>query len=173
LRFEERRAPRFGKIARIVGQNAGRRPRRAAATEPCGLASGLLGSGIMTAPRILVVDDHLEMATMLADGLSDSGFVALAVGSGMQAIDALGREHFDAVVTDLRMADADGLEVLAASKRLDELRPVIVMTAYSAIDGAIESMRRGACHYLIKPFKTEALVSFLRNALAGELHEGE
>ena len=74
-------------------------------------------------------------------------------------------EHFDAVVTDLRMPDADGLEVLAAARKLTPECPVIVMTAYSAVDTAIESIRRGAYHYLTKPFKTEELVVFLGRAL--------
>jgi DNA-binding NtrC family response regulator len=116
-------------------------------------------------PSVLVVDDHLEMAQMLADGLVDAGFSATAVASGKKAIEMFDHEYFDAVVTDLRMADADGLEVLATSKRLEPERPVIVMTAYSAIDTAVESIRRGAYHYLTKPFKTEELVLFLERAL--------
>jgi two-component system response regulator HydG len=114
---------------------------------------------------VLVVDDHLEMAKTLADALADHGYVALAAGSGTQAIEMLEAEYYDAVVTDLRMSDADGLEVLAASKRFQPDRPVIIMTAYSAIDTAVESIRQGAYHYLTKPFKTQELVLFLGRAL--------
>jgi two-component system response regulator HydG len=115
--------------------------------------------------RVLVVDDNMEMARTLADGLSDHGYRAEPSGSGRAAIDLLEREPYGAVLTDLRMSDADGLEVLAASKRLSPERPVIVMTAYSAVDTAVESIRRGAYHYLTKPFKTEELVLFLGRAL--------
>ncbi|MFO0726063.1 MAG: sigma-54 dependent transcriptional regulator [Myxococcota bacterium] len=116
-------------------------------------------------PRILVVDDQLEMARMLADGLGDHGYDAVPVGSGRLALERLEAENFDAVITDLRMAETDGLEVLAASRRLAPERPVIVMTAYSAVDTAVESIRRGAYHYLTKPFKTDELVIFLDRAL--------
>ena len=63
------------------------------------------------------------------------------------------------------MADVDGLALLAASRRQAPQRPVIVMTAYGAIDTAVESIRHGAYHYLTKPFKLDELVIFLRRAL--------
>jgi two-component system, NtrC family, response regulator HydG len=116
-------------------------------------------------PRVLVVDDNLEMAQTLADGLGDHNYDAVPVASGIAAIGLLGREDFDAVVTDLRMPDADGLQVLAASRQHLADRPVIVMTAYSAVDTAVESIRRGAYHYLTKPFKIDELVIFLGRAL--------
>jgi two-component system response regulator HydG len=114
--------------------------------------------------RVLVVDDQIEMARMLSDALVDHGYDALALASGKQAIARLEGQEFDAVVTDLRMPDADGLEVLAAARKDGSDRPVIVMTAFSAVDTAIESIRRGAYHYLTKPFKTEELVLFLQRA---------
>jgi two-component system response regulator HydG len=115
--------------------------------------------------RILVVDDNLEMARTIADGLVDRDYQAVAVGGGQKAVELLAAEPFDAVVTDLRMPGIDGLELLAASRRLDPERPVIVMTAYSAIDTAVESIRQGAYHYLTKPFKQEELAIFLGRAL--------
>src|SRR5262249_2860251 len=71
---------------------------------------------------------------------------------------------FDALVTDLRMPDVDGLELLAEAKKAAPERPVIVMTAHGAVDTAIESIRRGAYHYLTKPFKAEELALFLGRA---------
>ncbi|HVI75972.1 MAG TPA: sigma-54 dependent transcriptional regulator [Anaeromyxobacteraceae bacterium] len=118
-----------------------------------------------TAPRVLVVDDRLEMAETLADGLAERGFDPVALALAHEAVARLESERVDAVVTDLRMPDMDGLELLAVSRRLDPARPVIVMTAYGAIDTAIESIRRGAYHYLTKPFRQEELVIFLGRAL--------
>ena len=115
-------------------------------------------------PRILVVDDKLDMAETIADGLVDYGFEAVPVGGGRAAVARLKDERFDALVTDLRMPELDGLELLARSLELAPERPVIVMTAYGAIDTAIESIRRGAAHYLTKPFKLEELAIFLRRA---------
>ncbi len=124
-------------------------------------------------PHVLVVDDHAQMAEMIAEGLADEGFSAVAVSSGREALERLRTEPFDALVTDLRMQSVDGLELLSESRRLDPARPVIVMTAYGAVDSAVESIRRGAYHYLTKPFKHEELVIFLRRALEEQRVRGE
>jgi two-component system response regulator HydG len=115
--------------------------------------------------RVLVVDDNLEMARTLSDGLGDHGYQAIAVSSGTEAIARLEAGGVDAVVTDLRMPNVDGLAVLESSRRLEPGRPVIIMTAFSAIDSAVESIRRGANHYLTKPFKQDELLIFLERAL--------
>ncbi len=116
--------------------------------------------------RILIVDDHLEMAEMLADGLSDLGFETRAVASGRAALELLEEGWPEAVVTDLRMHEVGGLDLLARSRSLDPERPVIVMTAYGAVDSAVASIRQGAYHYLTKPFKLDELEIYLRRALA-------
>ena len=115
--------------------------------------------------RVLVVDDHIEMAEMLVETLADAGFEAEALASGSAALERLEAGGIDALVTDLRMNLVSGLDLLAASKRASPQRPVIVMTAYGAIDTAVESIRQGAYHYLTKPFQPEELVIFLRRAL--------
>jgi two-component system response regulator HydG len=116
--------------------------------------------------RVLVVDDELSMAETLADGLSDRGYSASAIAASRLAANVLEREPIDVLVTDLRMPHIDGLGLLAISRRLDVTRPVIVMTAYSAVDTAIESIRQGAYHYMTKPFKVDELVLFVEKALA-------
>ena len=116
-------------------------------------------------PRVLIVDDHPEMARTTADGLAEHGYDTVVAVGGQEAIDRLSSESIDAVITDLRMPGIDGLAVLAASRRVDPQRPVIVMTAYSAIDSAMESIRQGAYHYLTKPFKLDELRIFLGRAL--------
>jgi two-component system response regulator HydG len=117
------------------------------------------------APRVLVVDDQLAMAEMVADGLAEHGIAADALSSGKEAVARLEAADVALIVTDLRMPDLDGLALLEASRRQDPERPVIVMTAYGAIDSAIEAMRRGAFHYLTKPFKLEELAIVVRRAL--------
>jgi two-component system response regulator HydG len=114
--------------------------------------------------RILVVDDKLPMAETLADGLVDRGFAARAVGSGREALAALG--EIDVLVTDLRMPEIDGLSLLERARAQAPDVPVIVMTAYGAIDSAVESIRKGAFHYLTKPFKLDELIVFVERALA-------
>ena len=117
-------------------------------------------------PRVLVVDDDLALAETLADGLSERGYRAIPEGSSTAAARRLEQDgDVDALVTDLRMPGLDGLGLLTLSRRLDPTRPVIVTTAYSAVDSAIESIRQGAYHYLTKPFKVDELELFLRRAL--------
>jgi len=121
---------------------------------------------VTAARRVMVIDDNLEMARTIADGLGERGYDAVAVETGREAQRRLANERFDAVVTDLRMPDVDGLQVLATSRALDPDRPVIVMTAYSAVDSAVQSIRQGAYHYLTKPFKQDELALFLDRAFA-------
>jgi two-component system response regulator HydG len=115
---------------------------------------------------VLVIDDEPSMGEMVVDGLAERGYEATSVSSSKEAARLLeSATDFDAVVTDLRMPGIDGLEILSIAKRAAPSRPVIVMTAYSAVDSAIESIRRGAYHYLTKPFKADELALFLERAL--------
>lgn len=117
------------------------------------------------AVRVLVVDDELEMAAVIADELGDRGYNAVALRSGREALDRLQHEHFDALVTDLRMPGVDGMVLLRASRALDPSRPVIVMTGHGAIDTALEAANQGAFHYITKPFSLVHLVELIERAL--------
>jgi two-component system response regulator HydG len=116
-------------------------------------------------PRVLVVDDQLAMAETLAEGLSERGYDATPLASSREAAKVLFEDRFDALVTDLRMPEVDGLALLAISRKAAPHRPVIIMTAYGAVETAIESIRQGASHYLTKPFRVDELALFLRRAL--------
>jgi two-component system, NtrC family, response regulator HydG len=116
--------------------------------------------------KILVVDDHVEMARLVADHFADSGWECQVVVGGAQAIAALAVVVPDLVITDLRMADVDGLDVLDAARRTDPEVPVILMTAFGGIDSAIEAMRRGAWHYVTKPVRLDELRLHAERALA-------
>jgi two-component system response regulator HydG len=114
--------------------------------------------------RILVVDDHLEMAKTIADYLGQHNMEAGAVASAQEALALLGQESFDALLTDLRMKGMDGLDLIDAAHRIDEDLPVVVMTAFGGIDSAIESIQRGAYHYVTKPFKLDVVRVLLDRA---------
>jgi two-component system response regulator HydG len=116
-------------------------------------------------PRVLVVDDKVALAETLADGLGDRGYQASALPSGREAATVLETGGTDLLVTDLRMPDLDGLALLELARVHGDV-PVIVMTAYGAIDSAVEAIRKGAFHYLTKPFKLEELLVFVERALA-------
>jgi two-component system, NtrC family, response regulator HydG len=115
--------------------------------------------------RVLVVDDQVDMAEMLAEGLTDQGYEASPCASSTDAARWLETEPFDALLTDLRMPKVDGLGLLAISRKLAPERPVIVMTAYGAIETAVDAIRQGAYHYLTKPFAVNELALFVGRAL--------
>jgi DNA-binding NtrC family response regulator len=123
--------------------------------------------------RVLVVDDELEMAAVIADELDERGYSAVALRSGREALERLKHEHFDALVTDLRMPGVDGIGLLRASRALDPTRPVIVMTGHGAIDTALEAATQGAFHYLTKPFSPSHLVDLLETALREQDKAGQ
>jgi two-component system response regulator HydG len=116
--------------------------------------------------RVLIVDDKVALAETLADGLVDRGYDARATGSGRDALADVQAGRVDLIVTDLRMPDLDGLALLDAARTAGTDLPVIVMTAYGAIDSAVEAIRKGAYHYLTKPFKLDELLVFVERALA-------
>ena len=115
--------------------------------------------------RILVVDDKPEMASAIADGLADAGYEAVALSDPNEALAVVARGDHDALVTDLRMPVHDGFELLATSRNAAPESPVIIMTAFSAIDSAVDAIRKGAYHYLTKPFSVNELAIFIGRAL--------
>jgi DNA-binding NtrC family response regulator len=117
------------------------------------------------APKVLVVDDRAEMAQVIAEELLERGYEAFAMSSGRDALERLRSARVDALVTDVDMPDVSGLDLLRESIRLDPSRPVIVITAYSTLETAIQATGDGAYHYLPKPFRLEVLYRLLRQAL--------
>jgi two-component system response regulator PilR (NtrC family) len=115
--------------------------------------------------RVLVVDDERSMRDLLAIMLKQAGHdVALAEG-GAEAIEALKREPFDLIVTDLRMREVDGLAVLRAAKEHSPQTVVLVITAFASTETAVEAMKLGAYDYITKPFKMDEIKLTIANAL--------
>ena len=115
--------------------------------------------------RILVVDDHAAMAELLRDQLRDAGYEVEAAGGGAAALQAARARAPDMVITDLRMDQVDGFDVLDGVRALDPAIPVLIMTAYGAIDSAVEAIKRGAWQYLPKPFRLDELLVLVERAL--------
>jgi DNA-binding NtrC family response regulator len=108
--------------------------------------------------NILVVEDDRVQRDILADILTTSGYGVKAVGSGAAAIEALRDDGFDLVLTDMRMPEMDGLELLREVKRLRPETEVVVMTAYATVETAVTAMKEGAIDYLGKPFDKDQLL---------------
>lgn len=108
--------------------------------------------------RILIVDDEEAMRESLAAWLMKDGYPVETAGSGPDALKMVEEEHFDLVLTDIKMPEMDGIELLA---RLREVGPeellVVMITAYGSIETAVEAMKKGAADYLLKPFDPEQL----------------
>jgi two-component system response regulator HydG len=114
--------------------------------------------------RALVVDDVVDMAQTVANELQAAGFDAEVAASGTAALQRFADDPADVVVTDLRMKNVDGLDVLSGIKRLDPTVPVVIMTAFGGIESAVEAMRRGAFDYVTKPFALETLRALVERA---------
>ena len=116
-----------------------------------------------TKGRVVIVDDDQEMRSLLEDFLRNSGLEVWSYSLATDALSALsagghlalGRNHgdVDLVISDIKMPEMDGLEFTARLQGLRPEIPVIMITAFGSIETAIEAMRRGAFHYVVKPFK--------------------
>jgi DNA-binding NtrC family response regulator len=115
--------------------------------------------------RVLVVDDERRQREILQMILEAEGYETTAAGSGRQALQAARSEPFDVVLTDLKMPDMNGLELLGALPNRPGGPSVILMTAHGTIDSAVEAMRKGAFDYLTKPLEKEELLLVLRRAM--------
>ncbi|HYG66120.1 MAG TPA: sigma-54 dependent transcriptional regulator, partial [Anaeromyxobacteraceae bacterium] len=102
-------------------------------------------------PRVLVVDDKENMLKLL-DRILGERYDLTTASDGAAALERLAREPFDVVLTDIRMPGADGFAVLRAARAASPPPEVILMTAYAAVQDAVEAMRLGAYDYLQKPF---------------------
>jgi two-component system response regulator PilR (NtrC family) len=116
-------------------------------------------------PRILVVDDERSMRELLAIVLGREGYEVLLADSGRAAIDALEREPIDLLISDIKMPDLTGVDVLRAAKRIDQDILGIMITAFASTETAVEAMRLGACDYLSKPFDIDLLKMKVREKI--------
>jgi two-component system response regulator PilR (NtrC family) len=108
-------------------------------------------------PRVLVVDDERSMREMLNIVLKREGYDVVLADSGKAAVAALEKAPFDLLISDIKMPDMSGVEVLRAAKRVDPDILGIMITAFASTESAIEAMRLGACDYLSKPFDIDLL----------------
>jgi putative two-component system response regulator len=116
-------------------------------------------------PRVLVAEDDPLVCRYLLRCLQIGGFDAVPVEDGAQAIAMLSRGRWDVVVTDYAMPRANGLEVIAAARRIDPTLPCVVVTAMRDLELAMHAMAEGAVGFIPKPFKPDHLLIVVRSAL--------
>ena len=115
--------------------------------------------------RILVVDDEAHVRSMIAATLERQGYQVMLASGGREAMDAIDQESFELILTDIVMQDGNGLALLERIHAESPNLPVIMVTAIHDISVAIDSMRRGAYDYVLKPFEREHLVATVQRAL--------
>jgi DNA-binding NtrC family response regulator len=115
--------------------------------------------------RVLIVDDDEVLRGMLAELLGGDGYSVDAVESGEEGLRALHQRVYELVLLDMHLPGMDGLAVLAASPATQTDAQFVVMTAFGAVDTAVEAMRLGAYDYILKPLRTEELLLTVKRAL--------
>lgn len=117
-------------------------------------------------PTIWIVDDDESIRWVLQKALAKAGFATRAFESGNTILDQLHRSSPDAIISDIRMPGIDGLSLLEGIRRQDPDLPVIIMTAHTDLESAVDSYRGGAFEYLPKPFDLSEAVKLVERAVA-------
>ncbi|MFA9478641.1 sigma-54-dependent transcriptional regulator [Phycisphaerales bacterium AB-hyl4] len=115
--------------------------------------------------KVLVVDDKQMMRDSVGATLQRAGYAVVVANDGKMAMDMVARHRPHAVVTDLKMPEMDGLELLRQLKQADDQLPVVLMTAYGSINDAVSAMKHGAFDFIQKPFEGDQLVLVMRRAV--------
>jgi DNA-binding NtrC family response regulator len=116
--------------------------------------------------RILVVDDEPTARSALSEILAGEGYAVETAGDGFKALARYDEHGADVVLTDLKMPGMDGVELMCKLREKDPELPVVVMTAFGAIETAVAAMRKGAANYLTKPLNADELILVVQRALA-------
>jgi DNA-binding NtrC family response regulator len=119
----------------------------------------------MDQPKILVIDDEQAAVRNVQHILSKEGCEVITTQSGQNALKLLEQHSFDLVLTDLRMPNVDGMEILRRTKELLPDTEVIMITGYATVSSAISAIKMGAYHYVIKPYKIDEVRKVVREAL--------
>jgi DNA-binding NtrC family response regulator len=125
----------------------------------------------MASGRILIVEDRDSLRRMLERALGQEGYEVTAAADGRSGIRLLGERPFDFVLTDLKLPDVSGLEVLEASRAAQPRVPVVVLTGFGTVGTAVEAMKLGAWDFLEKPLEIDDLSRLIERAL-GERGDG-
>ena len=114
--------------------------------------------------EILIVDDEQQILVALQETLKRKGYTVSTAGSAVEALRSLEKKFYRAVLTDVRMPELDGMELLKEVKRLSPGTPVILLTGHGTVDHAVEALKQGAFDYLMKPFSAEQLTEVMERA---------
>ncbi|MHA6494548.1 sigma-54-dependent response regulator transcription factor FleR [Pseudomonas borbori] len=125
------------------------------------------------AAKVLLVEDDRALREALADTLSLAGHEFRAVDCAEAALLAIAEEPFGLVVSDVNMPGMDGHQLLALIRQRQPQLPMLLMTAYGAVERAVDAMRQGAADYLVKPFEPKALLTLVERHALGRLSSND
>ena len=114
--------------------------------------------------NILIVEDDPDVRSMLTRTLGCGGYAVDSAADGSEALDKFRDNRFNLVITDVRLPQMNGLQLLGEIKQAEPHVPVIVITGYGSVQNAVEAMQGGASDYLLKPFSNEALQAAISRA---------
>jgi DNA-binding NtrC family response regulator len=123
--------------------------------------------------RILVVDDDEAVVEHLCESLCARGYVAKGITSATEALSVVKREEFDLVISDVEMPELRGVDLLAAILDVKPTQLVLLITAYGSVEMAVAAVQAGACDFLTKPFKIEALFHSIERAFSERMLKRE
>lgn len=116
-------------------------------------------------PRVLVIDDEPIAVRNLEHVLKKEGYEVVTADSGSKGLSLLRKDCFDLVLTDLKMEKVDGMRILEECREIHPLTEVIMITGYATVDSAIDALKKGAYHYISKPYRIDAVRKIVAAAL--------
>src|SRR4051812_7531276 len=116
-------------------------------------------------PRLLIVDDEAPIRALLGEYLEQEGYRTRQASNGNEALNALDREPFDLVLSDVRMPEMNGLELLTEIMRKHPQAGVLMLTACEDVTLAVSALKLGALDYVLKPFRLNEIAVSVREAL--------
>ncbi|MFO0660446.1 MAG: response regulator [Polyangiaceae bacterium] len=125
----------------------------------------MLSSPLEDRPRVLVVDDEKFIRDILADFLGMEGYFVRTAEDGAAALAEISRNHYDLIISDLKMPRMGGIELLDEVSRTDPTTVCVIMTGFGTVETAIDAMKRGAYDYILKPFKVEEVMHIVQRGL--------
>ncbi len=115
--------------------------------------------------NILVVEDEVGMRTTLCAILEDAGYKVTGLEKGAEALETIRSHPFNVVITDIRLPDTDGMEILELAREIEPDVAVIMMTGYASVETAVDAVNQGAYAYFVKPVNMDVMKTTIVNAL--------
>ena len=116
-------------------------------------------------PNILIIDDEPLMRLSISDALKAEGYNIASVESGGEGLKAIKDNAYDIVITDLKLPEVDGLQILKGCRQYSPVTKILMITAHGSVETAVEAMKLGAYDYITKPFSMEEMLLIVKRLI--------